>query len=68
MSYKPVVRVIGKKKWYDNACRFLTQEEAENAAHDLFNRWAATDGHRAEQSDDPVNYVYDKDGERPIKK
>ena len=56
MSYKGEVRVVGDKKWYDNAIRFETESEAQFYAHDLFNRWTQTVDWRVVESPDPVNY------------
>lgn len=57
MSYRPMVLVSGK--WAGNALRFATAEEAAASAANLFQRWTLCEGHRAEESDDPVNYVWD---------
>lgn len=56
MSFKPEVKVIGDDKWYDNAVRFATREEAELSAKDLAGRWMLVTHWRATKSDDPVNY------------
>lgn len=60
MSYKPEVEVDGQ--WSANSLRFATREEAAAYAHDLFNRWTITVGHRAVLSADPVNYRRLADG------
>ena len=57
-SWKPEVKVHGDDKWYGNALRFATMEEAKNNAHDLWQRWARAEDCRATPSDDPVNYTY----------
>ena len=42
MKYKAEVKVASDPKWYSNALRFDTFEEAEVYAKDLFSRWLAT--------------------------
>jgi hypothetical protein len=42
-----------------NALRFATREEAEASARDLYSRWTLCVGHRADESDDPVNCEWD---------
>lgn len=54
MSWSPEVEVGGK--FYGNALRFATKEEAEANASDLYRRWTLTTDHRAVESTDPVNY------------
>jgi hypothetical protein len=58
MSYKPVVKVKGDPKWYDNALRFETYKEAGNSAMDLMTRWLMVVEWGVEESSDPVNYKY----------
>lgn len=55
MSYRPMVFVHGE--WAGNGVRFATREEAEQSASDLFARWTLCEAHRADESDDPVNYA-----------
>lgn len=55
-SWKPEVFV--EKKWTENQLRFATQPEAATYAADLYSRWTSTEGHRATESDDPVNYKW----------
>ena len=57
-SYKPEVQTDNTGKWYGNALRFATREEAESNARDLMFRWFAVSAYRATESDDPVNYAY----------
>lgn len=58
-SYKPVVQVSGEgEKWYDNALRFATVEEARTSARDLMMRWMAVTACDAHESDEPVNYAW----------
>ena len=62
-SWKPEVQVKDDERWYDNALRFETKDEAEAYARDLFQRWFTAVGHRAAESDDPVSFKYVFDGE-----
>ena len=55
MSYRPMVFVHGE--WAGNGVRFASREEAEQSARDLFARWTLCEGHRADESPDPVNYA-----------
>ena len=59
MSYKPEVQTDNTGKWYDNALRFETKEEALENARDLSYRWFAVKAFRASESLDTVNYQYD---------
>lgn len=61
-SFKPTVSTDATGKFYDNALRFATKEEAERSARDLMNRWMLVRDCRAEESDDPVNYRLDDEG------
>lgn len=56
MSFKPEVQTDNTGKWYDNALRFATREEAEAQVRDLSYRWLAVRETRVVESDDPVNY------------
>ncbi len=56
MSFKPVVKTGSDPKWYDNALRFATKEEAELSARDLAGRWMLVTDWSTQESDDPVNY------------
>jgi hypothetical protein len=58
MSWKPEVTTDASGKWYGNALRFSTREEAESNARDLMDRWFAVRDCRATESTDPVNYSY----------
>jgi hypothetical protein len=58
MSYKPEVQTDGSGKWYGNALRFATREEAEDNARDLMMRWLLVRDYRATESDDPINYAW----------
>ena len=56
MSYRPMVYVQGE--WAGNGLRFATRGEAETSAYLLAQRWTLVDDWRADESDDPVNYVW----------
>lgn len=58
MSYMPEVQTDSSGKWYGNALRFATFEEAYENARDLSLRWFAVRDYRATESNDPVNYRY----------
>ena len=53
-SYKAEVTVGSDPKWYDNALRFATHEEASAYAKDLFSRWTSTREWRVTETTDPV--------------
>ena len=55
MSFKPEV-TDDSGKWYGNALRFATREEAEAQVRDLMMRWLAVRDTRVVKCDDPVNY------------
>ena len=55
-SYKPEFQIQGK--WYDNAVRFTTYEEALDNARDKFQHWTMPTDYRAVESEDPPNYRY----------
>jgi hypothetical protein len=57
-SFKPEVQTDSTGKWYGNALRFATEQEAFDSARDLAGRWFAVLAYRATESDDPVNYTY----------
>ena len=61
-SYKPEVQVGEDPKWYDNALRFATREEAQRSADDLMGRWLLVTARRATESPDPVNWRLDDTG------
>ena len=59
MSWKAEVQVKGEgERWHDNALRFATKAEAVDYGKDLYSRWTLTTAHRATESVDPVNYVW----------
>lgn len=55
-SYKPEVVTDSSGKWYGNALRFATREEAEASAQDLMSRWLLVRECRASESEDEPNY------------
>jgi hypothetical protein len=62
MSYKPMVQTANDPKFYANALRFATEQEAESYALDLLCRWTATTDYRVDESDDPVTHKWDENG------
>jgi hypothetical protein len=58
MSFKPEVIADNSGKFYGNALRFATREEAEANVADLAMRWFLVRETRVVESDDPVNYRY----------
>jgi hypothetical protein len=58
MSFKPEVQTDDTGKWYANALRFSTRDEAKGQVHDLMLRWLAVHDTRVVECDDPVNYQY----------
>jgi hypothetical protein len=46
-------------EWAGNGVRFATKEEAEASALDLSLRWTLVLDHRADESGDAVNCVWD---------
>ena len=55
MNWKIEVRVPADNKWYGNAVRFKTEEEARAYALDLESRWTQVREIRVIEVDDPVN-------------
>lgn len=60
-SWKPAVDVGETTKWSYNALRFATYDEAMAAAIDLMARWVLVREIAAHESEDPVNYRWDKE-------
>lgn len=58
MSWRPEVQTDSSGKWYGNALRFATKEEAEANVANLKSRWLLVHATRAVESDDPVNYKW----------
>jgi hypothetical protein len=56
MSWKPEVRTDNTGKWYGNALRFATSEEAEANVADLASRWVLVRDTRVVEVDDPVSH------------
>ena len=61
-SWKPEVIVDSTGKWYTNALRFATCEEARANVENLAMRWLAVREWRASECDDPVTHAW-RDGE-----
>jgi hypothetical protein len=49
----------GSGKFFGNALRFATVQEAEAYARDLMGRWMLVTEWRVVPSDEPVNYQWD---------
>lgn len=60
-SWKPMVKTGSDPKWYGNALRFATEEEARANARDLAGRWLLVVDYTAEKSEDPPNYRWDSE-------
>lgn len=58
-SWKPEVIADSTGKWYGNALRFATAEEAIANVCNLASRWTSVRDVRVMESDDPVNYRWD---------
>ena len=58
MSWKPVFIMNDNERAY-NGQRFATQEEARLSADRRFGVWTMPVDFTTEESDDPVNYVFD---------
>jgi hypothetical protein len=61
MSWKPEVVADGSGKFFGNALRFATREEAEANVHALMMRWTSVRETRVVECEDPVNYAW-RDG------
>ena len=57
MSYAPEVQTDSTGKWYGNALRFATEEEAQAYVGELSMRLTLVCGARVVESKDPVNYA-----------
>lgn len=70
MSWKPEVIADKSGKWYGNALRFETKQEAEWNVINLASRWMMVTDWRATECDDPVNYrwIGEHDGHLEIVK
>jgi len=60
-SYRYEVLVQGK--WYDNQVFFATHAEADRAGNSKFFNWTMCEEYRVVESDQPVNYRYDGEGQ-----
>ena len=60
ISFKGEVIADNSGKWYDNALRFATYDEAHAYITDLSWRWTAVRKTRVVESDEPVNYRLDE--------
>lgn len=68
MSYKVEVQTNADTvSWTANALRFLTHQEAEDYADDLFVRWLSVTKTRVVETTDPVTHRYSlKRGLNPV--
>lgn len=57
MSWKPVFKMPRDPKYYDNAQRFATKEEATDSAAARFAVWTMPEAYDVLESTDPVNYA-----------
>lgn len=57
-SWKPVVQTDNSGRWYDNALRFATIDEAKENARDLASRWLLIIAHSAMPDEAEPNYKY----------
>ena len=60
-SWAPEVQTDATGKWYGNALRFPTKEEAEDNVADLYMRWMLVKATRVVESSDVPNYNW-RDG------
>jgi hypothetical protein len=58
MSWKPEVIADSSGKWYTNALRFATCEEARANVEALAGRWLAVREWRASECEDPVTHAW----------
>ena len=58
MSWAPEVIADSSGKFYGNALRFATREEAEANVANLAMRWMLVRETRVVESEDPVNYAW----------
>lgn len=66
MSWKMEVETVGSHgEWNTNNCAYETEAEALEAGSELMSRWRLVIGYRAVQSDQPVNYWFDFEREKP---
>jgi len=53
-NWRPMVCV--HREWCGNSLVFASKKEAEDSAIDLMMRWTLVTDHRADPTDQPVNY------------
>lgn len=58
-SYAPEVRTGTDPRFYGNALRFPTQQEALDNVRDLFGRWTSCTEYRVVPCDDEPNYRWE---------
>ena len=58
MFWKPEVQTDDTGKWYGNALRFSTKQEALDNARYFMGRWLLVRKYRATECSDLVNYSY----------
>ena len=61
MSFKGVIKERGATEFIPNMRAFATQEEAENSTFAIFFDWLGADEYKIVESDEPVNYRWDKE-------
>ena len=67
MSFKPVFQVGSDPKFYDNAQRFATREEARGSSFARFQVWTIAASYDVQESDDPVNYCIVDGRDTPLR-
>jgi hypothetical protein len=65
-SWRPEVQVGTDPKWYPNALRFATRQEAADNVRDLEMRWFAVTATRVMPSEDPVNHRWVDGALQPV--
>jgi hypothetical protein len=63
-SFAPQVRTGSDPKFYGNALRFETKEEAQGNVDHLAGRWLAVTETRVVETDDPITHVWESPGNR----
>jgi len=66
-SFAPEVRTHGDLKFYRNACRYATREEAEASALELQSRWMMVTDTRATEAYEQPNYRFDMSLNRSVR-
>jgi hypothetical protein len=57
-SWKAEFRTGTDPKFYDNAIRLATRQEAEDYGADLHRRWTLVVEHHSVESSDPVSHTF----------